>query len=221
MEESPDFFVRVLLVDDHQIVLDGVQAILEKDPKIRVEGQATNGEEALEFLSDHAVDLVITDMSMPQTNGMELTRSIVKIHSDIRVIILSMNRRKALIQEMMQAGASGYVLKDSSKEELAEAVKTVAIKGKTFLSQSVGEILVTRTQKLSTEEDLVYLTERETEILRHIAQEMSNEEVANVLGISRRTVETHRKNMMRKIGVRNSVGLARYAFSHGIVDGLS
>jgi DNA-binding NarL/FixJ family response regulator len=210
--------IRLLLVDDHQLFIDGIRSLLSREPGIEIVGEALNGKAALDFLeTDQEVDIVLSDMSMPQMTGIELARKIRQKFSDIYVIVLSMNKRKALIQDAMHSGASGYVLKDATKEELAEAIRTVA-SGDTFLSKGVGKILLSMNQDLKPNEDLASLTDRELEILKLIATELSNVEIAMKLDISRRTVETHRKNIMKKVGVKNSVGLARYAFSHGLME---
>jgi len=209
--------VRLLLVDDHQLFIDGIRSLLSHEPQIDIVGEALNGKAALDFLHENNVDIVLSDMSMPQMTGIELARKIRQKFNDISVIVLSMNKRKALIQDAMHSGASGYVLKDATKEELAEAIRTVA-SGDTYLSKGVGKILLSMNQDLKPNEDLASLTDRELEILKLIATELSNVEIAQKLDISRRTVETHRKNIMKKVGVKNSVGLARYAFSHGLME---
>lgn len=211
--------LRLLLVDDHQLFIDGIRSLLSREPGIEIVGEALNGKAALDFLQENdAVDIVLSDMSMPQMTGIELARKIRQKFENIHVIVLSMNKRKALIQDAMHSGASGYVLKDATKEELAEAIRTVAT-GDTYLSKGVGKILLSMNQDLKPNEDLASLTDRELEILKLIATELSNVEIAQKLDISRRTVETHRKNIMKKVGVKNSVGLARYAFSHGLMEG--
>jgi DNA-binding NarL/FixJ family response regulator len=209
--------VKLLLVDDHQLFIDGIRSLLSKEPHIDIVGEALNGQAAMDFLDENAVDIVLSDMSMPQMTGIELTKKIKQRHPKTQVIVLSMNKRKALIQDAMHSGASGYVLKDATKDELAEAVRSVT-SGDTYLSRGVGKILLSMNQKLQPNEDLASLTDRELEILKLISSELSNAEIAQNLDISRRTVETHRKNIMKKLGVKNSVGLARYAFSHGLMD---
>jgi DNA-binding NarL/FixJ family response regulator len=209
--------VKLLLVDDHQLYIDGIRSQLSKEPHIDIVGEALNGQAAMDFLDENAVDIVLSDMSMPQMTGIELTKKIKQRHPKTQVIVLSMNKRKALIQDAMHSGASGYVLKDATKDELAEAVRSVT-SGDTYLSRGVGKILLSMNQKLQPNEDLASLTDRELEILKLISSELSNAEIAQNLDISRRTVETHRKNIMKKLGVKNSVGLARYAFSHGLMD---
>ncbi len=217
MEDHRLFTIKVLLVDDHQLFIDGIKSILNREDYVSIVGTALNGKAALDFLQNNLVDLVLTDMSMPQMTGIELTRKIRQRFPKVKVIVLSMNKRKSLIQDAMHSGASGYVLKDATKEELAEAVRTV-ISGEAFLSRGVGKILLSMNQELNPNEDLASLTDRELEILKLIATELSNVEIAQRLDISRRTVETHRKNIMKKVGVKNSVGLARYAFSHGLME---
>ncbi len=210
--------VRLLLVDDHQLFIDGIRSLLSREPGIEIVGEALNGKAAMDFLQDNEVDIVLSDMSMPQMTGIELARKIRQKFENTQVIVLSMNKRKALIQDAMHSGASGYVLKDATKEELAEAIRSIA-SGDTYLSKGVGKILLSMNQDLKPNEDLASLTDRELEILKLIATELSNVEIATRLDISRRTVETHRKNIMKKVGVKNSVGLARYAFSHGLMEG--
>jgi DNA-binding NarL/FixJ family response regulator len=172
--------VKLLLVDDHQLFIDGIRSLLSKEPHIDIVGEALNGQAAMDFLDENAVDIVLSDMSMPQMTGIELTKKIKQRHPKTQVIVLSMNKRKALIQDAMHSGASGYVLKDATKDELAEAVRSVT-SGDTYLSRGVGKILLSMNQKLQPNEDLASLTDRELEILKLISSELSNAEIAQNL----------------------------------------
>lgn len=213
--------IHLLLVDDHQMVIEGIKTLLKTDPLVRVVAQANSGEEALRRLPEHPeVQLAIVDLNMPQMSGVELTRRIREGFPAIRVMALSMFHDHASVQEVLEAGGSGYLLKNTTKAELCQAIRDVA-GGRTHFSQEVGQTLL---QHMTVggppqpdQEPVVELTQREREILQMVAAEISNHEIAETLFISERTVETHRKNMLVKTNSKTVVGLIQYALKHKLI----
>lgn len=216
---NKDEEVALFLVDDHQIVLDGLQALLSQVPGIVVVGEANSGEELLRSLEFLTVDLVILDVHMPAMDGVEVCRLIRERYPDIQVLALTMYDDLGVLQSMMRAGATGYVLKNTSRQELLEAIRVVT-QGKKYISQKAKQRVEETTQNRPASDQPAppaALTSREREILALIAEGFSNMEIGDQLHISHRTVDTHRTNLMKKIGVRNIAGLIRYAFRHGIL----
>lgn len=215
--------IKVVLADDHQMFLDGLYSLLSQVEIVEVKATANNGKELIEKLrKDPAIDVAVVDMHMDVMNGIQTTLQLRQEFPHIRVIGLTMENDLTSIREMLDAGASGYILKNTGKTELEMALEKVAA-GEFYLSQSVGnllarEMLHNRQQKKEIKEDgLSQLTERETEILKMIAAEMSSQEIADKLFISPKTVETHRKNLMKKIGANNTLGIYKFAVKHQLV----
>ncbi|MEZ4798926.1 MAG: response regulator transcription factor [Flavobacteriales bacterium] len=205
---------RVLLVDDHAIVTDGLKSLISGADDYEVVASCSNGREAIELLSHVKVDIVLMDIDMPEMNGIEATRAIKKQFDNVKIIILTMHDEKAMIKALMEDGADGYLLKNSSKEELINALNNVR-EGKIHLSEEANSILLKKDGDGS--KVLADLTEREVEILRHIAEGLSNKEIGDQLFISHRTVDTHRTNLMQKLEVHNVAGLVRIAIQEGLV----
>ncbi|MFN8283577.1 MAG: response regulator transcription factor [Chitinophagales bacterium] len=209
--------IRIVLVDDHQMLIDGLKAILSNFRNIQIVKTYTNGNKLLDEISGLDIDLVLTDISMPEIDGYELTREIKKINTEIKVIAVSMSGDIANINRMLDAGISGYVLKNAGNEELLEAIEKVA-SGKMHFSDDVTEEMVKSSkEKEKKPEEKINLTEREIEILKLIAQEHNNAEIGSILFISERTVETHRKNMMRKMNFKTMIGLLKYAMDNKLI----
>lgn len=215
--------IKIVLADDHQMFLDGLYSLLSQIEQIEIMATANNGKQLLDKLRKiSACDIAVLDMHMDVMNGIETTRCIREEFPHIRVIGLTMENDLSSIKEMLNAGASGYILKNTGKTELEIALERVAA-GEFYLSQAVGnhlaqEMLHNRQQKSEIKEDgLALLTERETEILKMIAGEMTSQEIADKLFISPKTVETHRKNMMKKIGVNNTLGIYKFALKHQLI----
>lgn len=202
--------IRVLLVDDHTLVLDGLQARLELEPSIEVIGTANNGLEALEKAQTLHPDVVIMDMSMPVLNGLEATKRFKSEQAEIKILMLSMHYEKEYILSLIQSGANGYVLKDVSSEELIRAITTVN-QGGTYFSSGASEVLFTNSMNQPMNEEL---TKREKAVLKEIAKGLSNKEIAESLFISVRTVETHRQNLKNKLNLHSSASLIKYAIDH-------
>ena len=216
--------VKILLVDDHAMIRSGIRAYFDRSPEYTIAGEAGNGTEALDWLRNHPADLVFTDIQMPGMDGLELTANIRKEFPQLKVVALSMLEEYQPISKMFAAGVDGYVLKTCEEEEILEAVHTV-MRGETYQSPAIQKVIVdhvTRTnsyaqgmsQRMTVD---IPLTEREVEVLKLIAMEYTNDEIAEALFISKRTVDTHKRNLIQKTGARNSVGLLRYALNKGLV----
>lgn len=215
---------KVLLVDDHNIVRDGLRALLRGQRHLKIVAEAENGYQALETLAKKEVDLVLIDINMPEMNGIECTEQITKKYPDIRVLALTMMKEEQHIRQMLKAGASGYILKDAGKEELLRGINTV-IEGKSYFSSEASQVMMMdlmggKSSKRSkvTPSELIYLTGRERDVLKLIVKEMTNQEIAKELYISTRTVDAHRRSLLQKIGARNSVGLVKYALEHNLLE---
>ena len=203
--------IRIVVADDHHILLDGLNAMLEKQPDIEVCGLYDNGLTLFDDLKETQPQIALVDINMPGMNGQELTKKIKEFYPHIHVITLSMYDDAIHIMEMIEAGVSGYLLKNVNDKELMDAIRMVNA-GKMYFSSEVSEkitALVVQQQRKLEQPEEPRLTERELEILKLISQELSNAEIANTLFISERTVETHRKNMLRKTNNKTIVGLLK------------
>lgn len=208
---------KIVLVDDHQMLIDGLSAILSANDSIEIIKTYTNGNLLLEELETLQPDIILTDISMPKMDGYELTKRIKRSYPEIKIIALSMSGNIADINKMLDVGISGYVLKNVGNRELIEAIHKVA-QGKMHFSDDVTEEMVKHKHtKPEKSEEQAKLTERELEILKLIVQELNNAEIADKLFISERTVETHRKNMIRKFNTKTIVGLIKYAMDHKLI----
>jgi len=210
--------VKILLVDDHKIVRDGLRTLIDREAGIEVIGEADNGRSAVEITKKLKPDIVIMDITMPDMNGIDATHQIRDQVPSARVIALSMHADRRLVSGMLEAGASAYLLKDCAFEEVARAIKAVR-SNHTYLSPEIADIVVERyVNKASTEESSVFtrLTPREREILQLIAEGVSTREIAERLHISRKTVETHRANIMEKLCIHNMTELVKYAIREGL-----
>ena len=210
--------IKVLLTDDHQIILDGLQSLLKNGEDITVIAEATNGREALRILEILQPDLVLMDIDMPVMNGIDALKEISRRFPSVKVIILSMHSEAGMIKSLMDLGASGYLLKSCSQDELLTAIRKVA-GGQSYFSQDVTLSLLgakSRERAINEPRNEI-LTERETEILKLIVAGFSNKEVGEKLFISHRTVDTHRTNLMKKLNVSNIAGLISFAIKNGKV----
>jgi len=212
--------ISVFLVDDHQIMIDGIKALLADSERYEVAGETISSRLALETILANPPQILITDIDMPELNGIELTRQCKERHPALKVLALSMHGENAIISEMLDAGVSGYVLKNTGKEELINALDTIH-RGSRFFSQEVAAEMIANINKIAKTKEAekkANLTPREREILKLIAEEKSNKEIAELLFISERTVETHRKHIFRKTQTKSIVGLIRYAMENGLID---
>lgn len=211
--------VTVFVLDDHQMLIDGIKALLAHSKKYEVVGEETNGNNALIKIGELNPQLVITDINMPGMNGLEFTATLRAANDHIKICVLSMHSEKAIIAQIIQSGANGYVLKNTGKQELIDALDKI-MDGQYFISNNISiDLLVGEGSHNNTANtnNSSKLTDRENEILKLIAREFSNLEIANALFISERTVETHRKNIFRKTNTKSVVGLIKYAFEHQLI----
>ncbi|MDD3459225.1 MAG: response regulator transcription factor [Weeksellaceae bacterium] len=212
--------IKVFIVDDHKMVIEGLQMLLQKQEGIAIVGYALSGEEALKNIPDLNPDVVLMDVNMPDMNGFEACKNIIEICPDIKVIAISMHKELSLIKLMLGNGAKGYVLKNAGQDEVLDAIKTV-YSGKTYLDDEVNEIIInsmTKHSKQKTTSPFPKLSRREKDVLKLIINEYTTQEIADKLFISFGTVETHRRNMLIKTGARNTVGLVKFALEYNLLD---
>ena len=210
--------LQMLLVDDHQMLIDGIKLLLQNEADIHIVAEAHNGLEALEILNTKTIDFVITDISMPQMSGIELTRKIKDLYPEIKILVLTMFNDREIINEIIEAEADGYILKNTGKQELLDAIRKIADNG-TYFSKEIMPLILEKTYKQKEKkifEDTTELTNREIEILKLICQEYSSANIAEKLCISQHTVETHRKHIIQKTKTKTIVGLIRFAIERNI-----
>ena len=217
--------IRIMIVDDHQIIRDGIKSYLSIDPDIIVVQEAASAIEALSELEKNAdIDVIVMDISLGEgEGGIKITKTITERYKNIHILAMSMHDEGAHILHMLKAGATGYILKGQGMNELVEALKTVAV-GENYFSKNVSETLMKQFTKKKNDspsknkKPLVQLTKREIEILKLITEEYTNQEIADKLFISSRTVDSHRRTLLQKLNVKNTAGLVRYALNHGLTD---
>jgi DNA-binding NarL/FixJ family response regulator len=212
--------VKIILADDHRIMREGLRALLEKEAGIEVIAEAENGRTTVELSRELNPDVVVIDIGMPDLNGIDATRQIVSESSSVKVIALSMHSDKKFVREMLSAGASGYLLKDSAFEELGTALATV-INNKTYLSPKIADTVVKDyLGQIETKESKVSpsLTKREREVLQLIAEGKTTKDIASQLYVSIKTIETHRKQIMDKVGLNSVAELTKYAIREGLTS---
>ena len=213
---------KVVLVDDHQLIRMGITALLKSEDSIEVIGEVNTAKETLGYIDKKKPDVVLMDISLDDGDGILLTKEIVDSHKDVKVIMLSMHVKEDFIQRSIKAGASGYLLKDSPKDELIKAIKEVA-KGDKYFASEVSQLMVSsyvnkagdfaeKKRKLSG------LTKREVEIIRLLSDGLSNQKIASQLGITHRTVDTHRTNIMQKVKVKNVAELVKYSIVNKLIE---
>ena len=211
--------IKILIVDDHKMIRDGIKSMLQGEMDYVVVGEASNGKEALGKLEDIEVDLAIMDINMPEMNGVECTIEINKNYVNTKVLALTMHDEELYLAKMMEAGAVGYILKDLGKDELLRAIREI-VNGKHYFSPeitiSVIKELTSPTKQFSLIDNP--LTIRELEVLELICQEFTNQEIANNLSISIRTVDAHRRNLLEKTASKNTAGLVKYSFNNKLFN---
>ena len=208
--------IRVLIVDDHEMIRNGLNSLLRSEPSIHVVEMAQNGQEALDICESTEIDVVLMDIMMPMMNGIEATTKIKESHPEIRILAVTINDEPRFIKEVLQAGASGYILKHSTKEDIVQAINAVA-EGKQHFSADILSKISVEFAKGNKPTGPV-LTNKETEVLKLIALEYSNQEIADKLDCGIRTVDTHKRNLIKKLEVKNVVGLVKYAIKMGVVQ---
>jgi len=209
----------ILLADDHRLVREGLRKLIEEREDLRVVAEATTGQEAIELCEGLQPDIVLMDISMPGLSGIDATRRICKSNPGTRVLILSMHDNQGYVEEVLRSGASGYVLKDSAASDLLQAIDAVR-RGDSFLSPTVTQQVVDAIARPGDRPLAAasHLTDREREVLTLIAEGLSSKEIAQKLGVSLKTIESHRANLMDKLDIHKVSGLVRFAIRAGLVS---
>ncbi|MEM7375413.1 MAG: response regulator transcription factor [Bacteroidota bacterium] len=209
--------IRLLVVDDHPIVIDGIRQVFQETEDILMMGEALSAREALAFLENHPIDVIILDISLPDMNGMKLCKKILSLFPHIHIIGLTTYEETSFISRMIKNGAKGYLFKNSPKEELIQAVRTVAA-GASYLTKAVNEKLIAKAlNKRELGRFIPKLTRREAEVLELIVEELTTQEIADRLCLSNSTIETHRMHLTAKLGARNTAGLVKNAMMYGLI----
>jgi RNA polymerase sigma factor (sigma-70 family) len=211
--------IRVIIADDHAVVRQGIRHVLEEVPGLAVVGEAGEGDEAIRMVEEHAPDLLLLDISMPQKTGLDVTKELRAGGSEVGILVLSMHDNPEYVLEAVRAGADGYVLKDVSPSELREAVERVHGGKEYFTDRVTHQLSVALREELERERRqgrLDQLTGREREVLIRVANGRTNREIAEEFGISPRTVETHRERVMAKLRIRTVAGLTRFVVENGL-----
>jgi DNA-binding NarL/FixJ family response regulator len=213
--------VRIVLVEDHTILREGLRALLSADPDFEIIGEAADGREAVRLVEKQVPDLILMDLSMPRMTGMDAIREIKKRYPATKIIALTVHKTEEYLGTTLQAGADGYVLKDATHNELMMAIQSV-LNGKTYLSPGVSEKVVEGylegKESRMPNSTLGLLSQREREVLKLIAEGFKNKEIAADLYISLKTVEKHRANLMKKLDLHNAAALTAYAIEQGLVE---
>jgi DNA-binding NarL/FixJ family response regulator len=211
---------KILLCDDHPLVIDGMKLLLKELDEFQVIGCVYNGKEALEYLAEHHVDILLLDINMPVLNGLETMKVIQKDFPEVKVIMLSMLDDLNVIKHLIDHGAMGYLIKNAGKDEILETIHTVAKGKKAFDTELLMEMVSLKEKRIRNQEHSLFpkLSRREKEILKLIVNEHTTAEIAEKLFISFGTVETHRRNMLNKLGLRNTAGLVRTAIEFGLIN---
>jgi DNA-binding NarL/FixJ family response regulator len=213
--------IRVMIADDHKIFRDGIKSILEKEKDMKVVEEAARGSEVIEKVNkSDGIDVIVLDIDMGKPNGIEITEVLSKEYPDIKILILSMMGLHDFIIQALEKGAIGFILKNAGKDEMLTAIRSVA-KGDSYFSREVSSILIEHLNKPRVSKKRIAdipLSARELEVLKLIVEENSNPEIAEQLFISIRTVDTHRRNLLEKLGVKNTAGLVKYAIQKGLIE---
>lgn len=212
--------MKIVLVDDHKIVRDGIEQLIQNNSKHEVIASVSDGFEAIEVVKKHAPDMVITDIAMPNMNGIDVAKAINAINPEIKIIALSMHSQRAYVLEMLKAGASGYLLKDVAFEELLNAIDAVS-NNQIYLSSTISSAIVENyvSEIRSIETSLIdTLTSREREVLKLIADGLTTAEIATILKISEKTVEAHRRNVMTKLNIFSIALLTKFTIKEGLTS---
>jgi DNA-binding NarL/FixJ family response regulator len=214
---------RVFIVDDHAIVRDGLRALLDSEPGLTVVGEAGHGQELLDRLPDTPTDVVLLDMNMPVLDGLATTTRLHAEYPEVKILVLSMLNHERYIGQLFDAGAHGYILKSAEKGEIVVAIQLVA-SGKRFLCSDLGLTMLRKVLDRDVSSELVeikkpgQLTRRETEILRLLSEGLTTSEMAEKLFTSKRTIETHRQNILEKTHTKNTAALIKLAMTQGLLD---
>lgn len=223
--------IRILLADDHKVVRDGIKLFLSPNEDMEVVAECGDGNDVISEIGEKEVDVILMDLNMPNKTGLETIEEVTRTHPNIRILALTMHHEEGYISKALKNGAIGYALKDAGKNELLKAVRQVAA-GEPYFGSQVSSIMMSkylkngngnkegggRSRSRSNLVSVDDLTEREMEVLKLIADEKTNAEISEQLYVSQRTVDSHRRNLLEKIGARNTAGLVRFALQNDIVE---
>ena len=208
---------NILLVDDHKIIREGIRLILEKNEEYNIL-DASSGKKALQLIESNKIDLIISDINMDNMDGVELCEKLKESPFENKIMVLTMNKDSSLIKTMLDIGVNGYVFKDSGKDEILMGIETI-LNGEYYFSSDVStKMTLLHTKENKIQKSLIQLTTREVEVLKFISDEYTNKEIADELFVSVRTVDSHRRNLIEKIGAKNTAGLVRYAFTYKLAS---
>jgi two-component system, NarL family, response regulator NreC len=210
---------RILIADDHAIVRAGLRALLNADPEFTLVGEASGGYEAIELVGTSQPEVLVLDLSMPDLDGISVTRSIRQKYPSVRILILTLHEDEALLKEAIRAGAAGYILKKAAETELIAAIRTI-LRGDLYIDPSMVRVMLGEPARANPQPSIPTeaLTRRETEILKMIVEGYTNRQIGQELNISTRTVEGHRSNISEKLGLHSRVELVRYARQYGLIE---
>lgn len=214
--------INVLLADDHTMFVDGIDSILKTESDIKVVGKVYNGPEVVEFVKANKVDLILLDVNLPGMNGIEVCKALKEFDNDTKILAISMFNEESFVTEILNNGAQGYILKNTGREELLLALRTV-VGGKSYFSDDVTQTIMKglmKQRRASKQREGFFpkISRREKEVLRLIIQEHTTQEIANKLFISLKTVESHRSSLLNKVNARNTAGLVRIAIENKLLD---
>jgi DNA-binding NarL/FixJ family response regulator len=205
--------IKIFIVDDHQVVVEGIKSLLQNEDNIEIMGCANNAEKCLQYFANLSADIILMDISLPDTDGIELTRMILEKHSKIKILALSTFTQGTYVRKMMEAGASGYLLKNANKHEILKAIETVS-NGGNYLTFEAEQALKYENEQQNS---MPKLTKREKELLIHITEGLTNFQISEKLFISIDTVDSHRKNLHTKLNVKNTAMLIKFATEKGFL----
>jgi len=218
-----DPIIQLVLVDDHHLVRDGIKALIADEKNIQISGEASSGKELFEILQNQVPDIIVLDISLPDISGIEITKRLTESYPDINVLILSMYTNEDFIMNAFKAGAKGYLPKNAKREELLEAINTI-YSGEEYYSEFISGIMLksfirkSKAPHEDSDKKDSRLTSRETEILKLSAEGDSNQDIADKLNISIRTVESHKNHIMQKLGLRSTADMIIYAIKNKIIE---
>lgn len=210
--------IDILIADDHKIIVDGLKSLLVREDDIRVVAEVNNGKKAVQAVQEQHIDVVVIDIAMPVLNGLEATKLIKEHNENIKIIVLTMYEDEQYFNKIIELGASGYILKNTGHDELVKAIHTVYAGNNYFSNEVAAKQIMKKYDTKINALDEAQLTKREIEVLKLISEEYKNHEIAEKLFVSTRTVDTHRRNLLQKLNVKNTAGLVKYAIAKGIVN---
>ncbi len=209
--------INILIVDDHHMFLEGICSLLQHEPDVEIVDTALNGKEAINKIKNKQIDIVVTDINMPEMDGIGLSKHLKKKHPEIKTLILSTHNDANMIAKCISNDVDGYLLKNAEKQELLKALNVIAA-GEKYFAQDVKDEYMKNVFSVSKEKEAPFqLSRREKEILKYISMEYTTQEIADKLFISQNTVNTHRKNLLSKLNAKNTAGLVKYAFQNGLM----